>query len=88
MTTTIFATVLTITYSIIILWRVTMLAREGEPFTTLAPIFLWGILYNALGAFIYYQMLFTFWWFVLDFLFFACYLWLLVVILSLIKKQP
>lgn len=88
MSPTLFATVLSIGYSIVILWRVSILLREGGLFLPHLPFFLWGILVNALGAFIFYGMLFTFWWFMLDFAFFVCYVLLLATLVRITQKLP
>lgn len=88
MSLTLFATGLIIGYSIIMLWRVSMLWREEGRFSPYTPFFLWGILYSTLAAFVFYKMQFTFWWFMLDFAFFICYAVLLVTFVRIIQKLP
>lgn len=88
MTLTLLATALTVGYSIVTLWRVSMLWREGGLFLPYLPFFLWGILVNALAAFVFYGMIFTFWWFMLDFAFFVCYALFLVTLLRAFYKLP
>lgn len=86
MSFTFLATILAVGYSIFMLWRVSMLWREEGRLLPYVPFFLWGILINVLGAFIFYDMLFTFWWFTLDFAFFICYAFLLIVLVRLINE--
>ncbi len=86
MSPALFSTVLIIGYSIIMLWRVSMLWREEGRFLPCIPFFLWGILYNALAAFVFYEMQFTFWWFILDFAFFVCYVLLLIMLIRVTQK--
>lgn len=70
-------TVLLVMYSVVILWHVSVFARERGAFAPFLPFLLWGILVNALAAFVFYEMQFTFWWFLLDFAFFLSYALLL-----------
>ncbi len=81
------ATVLPIGYAIVILWRASMNIREQRTILPFMPFFLWAISINVLGAYVFYEMYFTFWWFLLDLAFFFYYVWLLLYLVRLIKNQ-
>lgn len=79
-------TMLLVMYSVVILWHVSMFARERGTFAPFLPFFLWGIFVNALAAFVFYEMQFTFWWFLLDFAFFISYALLLLTLWYLTRR--
>jgi len=80
-------TVLPIGYSIIVLWRMSINIREQKTVAPFMPFFMWAISVNVLGAYVFYQMYFTFWWFLLDLAFFLCYLWLLIILVRIINNR-
>jgi hypothetical protein len=81
-------TLILVGYSIVMLWCVSWCACKHGRFLPYSPFFLWTLLYNALAAFVYYQMQLTFWWFLLDFAFFICYVLLLITIIRIAQKMP
>lgn len=85
MTRTLF-TILPIVYSILMLWHVSTRMRESKLLLPYLPFFFWGILINTLGAFVFYDMFFTFSWFLLDGAFFLCYVLLLITLVYVIRN--
>lgn len=87
MTSPVFRASLLIIYAIIILWKVAMGLRTGHSLKLLRPFFAWALMINALAAFVYYELLFNIWWFVLDICFVAAYLWILVEIVNTARDE-
>lgn len=73
-------------YAIVFLWQGSTAMRETKVIAPLMPFFAYGLLFNALAAFVYYQLAFTTLWFFLDVAFFLCHIWILAVIFSAIKN--
>lgn len=81
MTFNLVAPILAIVSAVVILWYISVAFLDHKRFIPLLPLFLWAIFRAVLASFTYYDQIFTFWWWVLDFLFVLVYALLLVILI-------
>lgn len=74
--------------SVMLLWFVSILARDRGSLAPFLPFFLYAILMNVRGAFLYYEVDFTMLWYALELSILFSYLWLFAIFIHYIIQKP